>query len=135
MSQQFTSIARLPIPIIPLSLLLFPSPIYNFPCCSLPLLLLHPLNVLPPSNSNTFPVICALALPLKNNTTPAKSEGFPIRPDGCRSSNVSIYLSTPKLVMRLGKTPGQIQLTIIFCGTSFDAWIFVRWMQAAFEGP
>lgn len=98
-------------------------PYYNFP---LPPPLLHPLNVLPPSSSKTFPVICALALLLKNNTTPAKSLAFPIRPLGCRSKSVSIYFSTPKLVIREGKTPGQIQFTIMFSGTSFEAMILVR---------
>lgn len=45
---------------------------YNF---SLLLFPLQPLNVLPPSNSITFPVICAAPALLKNRTTPAKSLG------------------------------------------------------------
>jgi hypothetical protein len=37
--------------------------------------------------------------------------------------------------MRLGKTPGQMTLTMIFLGASFEACILVRWMHAALAGP
>lgn len=94
--------------------------LYNYNFSALPFELLHPLNVLPPSSSSTFPVICALACELRNNTTPAKSEGFPIRPLGWRSKSVSMYFSTPKFVIRLGKTPGQMQFTVMFWGMSCE---------------
>jgi hypothetical protein len=44
-------------------------------------------------------------------------------------------LSRPKLVMRLGKTPGQMTLTVMWSGIIFEAWSRVRWMHAAFDGP
>jgi hypothetical protein len=48
---------------------------------------------------------------------------------------VSMYLLRPKLVIRDGETPGQMTLTIMFFGASFEACIFVRCMHAAFDGP
>jgi hypothetical protein len=75
---------------------------YNF---AVFLLALHPLLVAPPSSSITFPVICADPILLKNKITPAKSDGWPIRPVGCPAVSVSMNFSRPKLVMRLGKTP------------------------------
>jgi hypothetical protein len=50
----------------------------------------HPLTRLPPSISITFPVMCADAALLRNNTSPAKSEGPPILPVGCLDSIVSL---------------------------------------------
>jgi len=95
----------------------------------------HPVKVAPPSISTAFPVICALALLLKKSTSPPKSLGLPILPVGCPDVNASAYFSKPKFVIRLGKTPGQMTLTMIFLGASFEACILVRWMHAAFAGP
>lgn len=95
----------------------------------------HPESVLPPSISSTLPVMCALPMLLKKSTRPPKSLGFPIRPVGWPDTSVSMYLSRPKLVMREGKTPGQMTLTMMFLGASLEACILVRWMQAALEGP
>jgi len=62
-------------------------------------------------------------------------------------------LSIPKAVIRDGNTPlivvsfaraiqdhgkdthGHTQFTMMFNGASFDAWILLKWMHAAFEGP
>jgi hypothetical protein len=48
---------------------------------------------------------------------------------------VSMYLLRPKLVTRDGKTPGQMTLTIMSFGASFEACIFVRCIHAAFNRP
>lgn len=95
----------------------------------------HPLSVAPPSISIALPVMCALAFELRNSTNPPKSLGLPMRPVGCPAVRAFAYFSRPKFVIRLGKTPGQITLTMMFFGASFDAVIFVRWMAAAFAGP
>lgn len=96
---------------------------------------LPPASVCPPSNSSTFPVICALATLLKNSTNPPKSLGRPIRPVGCPLTSVSLNLLSPNAVILEGNTPGQMTLTMMFCGASLLAWILVRCMTAALLGP
>lgn len=109
--------------------------IYSLLALSPVILPLHPVNVAPPSISIAFPVMCALPELARNKHSPPKSLGLPIRPVGCPDSNISLYLSRPKFVIREGNTPGQMTLTMMFFGASFDAVIFVRWMHAAFAGP
>lgn len=96
---------------------------------------LNPVRTAPPSISIALPVIWALPALLKNSTKPAKSLGLPTLPVGCVAVRESAYFSNPKLVIREGKTPGQIALHMIFFGASFEACILVRWMHAAFAGP
>jgi hypothetical protein len=95
----------------------------------------HPLMFDPPSISMATPVMCAAPRLARNSTSPAKSSGVPIRPVGCPRTSSSACVSRPYDVMRLGKTPGQMALTVTCSGASFDAVTLVRWMRAAFDGP
>lgn len=109
-------------------------PIYSLLSPSLPLPF-QPDTVAPPSSVIAFPVMCALAVLLRNKTRPPKSLGLPILPVGCPALSGSAYFFNPKFVMREGKTPGQMALHMMCLGASLEACILVRWMQAAFEGP
>jgi hypothetical protein len=89
----------------------------------------------PPSTVIVAPLICELALLLKNTTKPAISSGFPSLLLGFFAANSSappVKLINP-LAILLGKNPGAIALTKICLGPSSTARFFARWITAALE--
>jgi hypothetical protein len=89
----------------------------------------------PPSTVIVAPLMCELALLLKNTTKPAISSGFPNLLLGFLAASVSmppVRLISP-LAILLGKNPGAIALTKICLGPSSTARFFARWITAAFD--